>query len=296
MKSVLDVEVSCFESYQGKQPKPVNLLAWLRSDKYVKEVEALRSIEDKGKRDAIKGQLPAITVSGTFHPSRKEEHLARHSRLICIDIDPKGNEHISNFSALKQELFNIQNVAYAGLSASGKGFFLILPIAYPKRHKQQFLAIKQDLNRFGLEVDSAPQNIASLRGYSYDENALFRHDAKPYRRWKKPKRAKRSHRSFQPTGCHESTRARVEAAINYLVKHRVDTTAYEPDWFRLACSFANEFGEEGRGYFHAISQFHERYNALETDRKYDHALSCRYTSISIGTFFKLAYTHWSGIF
>ena len=103
--------------------------------------------------------------------------------MICIDIDQKGNEHISNFSELKQELFKIKNVAYAGLSASGNGFFLIIPIAYPKRHKQHFNAIQDDLSAYGITIDAAPQNVASLRGYSFDENALFRHDAIPYRRW-----------------------------------------------------------------------------------------------------------------
>jgi|GEM_PF-5900727 len=44
--------------------------------------------------------------------------------------------------ALKEQLFHIENVAYAGLSASGKGFFLIIPIAFPKRHKEQFAAIQ----------------------------------------------------------------------------------------------------------------------------------------------------------
>ncbi|MCG8328654.1 MAG: tyrosine-type recombinase/integrase [Chitinophagales bacterium] len=122
LKSVLDVEVSCFKSYRSNEPKPVNLLTWLTSDKYADQIKALRSIADKGKRDKIKSSLPAITISGSFYPIRKEEHLVKHSGLLCIDIDPKGNEHIMNFPMLKEELFKIQNVAYAGLSASGKGF------------------------------------------------------------------------------------------------------------------------------------------------------------------------------
>jgi hypothetical protein len=130
MKSVLDIEVSCFRSYAGKEPRPVNLLHWLQSDKYAHQIQELRRLDDKDKRDKIKASLPAITVSGTFHPTRKEEHLVKHSGLVCIDIDWKGNEHISNFNSLKEQLFHIENVAYAGLSASGKGFFLIIPIAY----------------------------------------------------------------------------------------------------------------------------------------------------------------------
>jgi hypothetical protein len=122
------------------EPRPVNLLTvGCTSDKYAHQIQTLRSLEDKVRRDRIKASLPAITVSGSFHPSRKEEHLVKHSGLICIDIDLKGNEHIANFAALKEQLFHIENVAYAGLSASGKGFFLIIPIAYPKRHIRNIL-------------------------------------------------------------------------------------------------------------------------------------------------------------
>lgn len=288
MKSVLDVEVSCFKSYRSNKPKPVNLLAWLTSDKYADQIKALRSIADKGKRDEIKSRLPAITISGSFYTSRKEEHLLKHSGLLCIDIDPKGNEHIMNFPMLKEELFKIQNVAYAGLSASGKGFFLIMPIAYPKRHKQHFQAIKNDLLSYGLAIDSAPQNVASLRGYSYDENALFRHNAKPYLKWGKAKPSKTTPSLTFSYFPEDSTRAKVDALVEQIVKHSIDITTHEPDWFRLACAFANEFGEEGRGYFHAISQFHDRYDYATTDQKYDYVIKKRYTSISIGTFFKLA--------
>ena len=190
MKSVLDVEVSCFKSYSGKEPKSVNLLTWLSSDKYADQIRELRTIENKDRRDEIKASLPAITVSGLFDPVRKEENLIKHSGLICIDIDPKGNEQIKNFGGLKEQLFNLKNVAYAGLSASGKGFFLIIPIAYPKRHKQHFRAIQRDFLSFGIIIDTAPQNVASLRGYSFDYNALFRHNALCYRKWAKPSQGK----------------------------------------------------------------------------------------------------------
>ncbi len=163
----------------------------MASDKYADQIQALRTLDDKAARDGIKASLPAIAVSGIFHPSRKEEHLVKHSGLICIYIDLKGNEHILNFTALKEQLFHIENVAYAGLSASGKGFFLIIPIAYPKRHKEQFAAIHRDFSGLGLAIDTAPKNVASLRGYSWDADALFRHQARPYRKWVKPEAAEK---------------------------------------------------------------------------------------------------------
>ena len=290
MKSVLDIEVSCFRSYAGTKPKPVNLLTWLTSDKYADDIRKLRTLDDKTARDKIKAKLPAITVSGTFHPSRKEEHLVKHSGLICIDIDLKGNEHIANFTALKEQLFHIENVVYAGLSASGKGFFLIIPIVYPKRHKEQFAAIHRDFSSLGLAIDTAPKNVASLRGYSWDPDALFRHQAKQYRKWAKPEAVEKKKgtpvRSFQASPGTD-TRAKVERHVQQIVERRIDITQEEEDWFRLACAFANEFGEEGREYFHAISPFYPSYDRQEADRKFDYALKGKYWRIGIGTFFRM---------
>ena len=286
MKSVLDVEVSCFRSYMGKEPRSVNLLNWLKSDKYANEIKALRAIEDKSTRDQIKASLPAITVSGVFHPTRKAENLIKHSKLICIDIDLKGNEHITNYTALKDQLFHIENVAYTGLSASGKGFFLIIPIAYPKRHKEHFEAIKQDLAGFGLNIDPAPKNVVSLRGYSWDEDAHFRHDARPYRKWKchEAVEKKKFIQNFR-VASGDDTKAKVEQLIARIVENRIDITQREEDWWRLACAFANEFGEEGRQFFHAVSQFYGGYRPQEADKKFNYALRGKFRRIGIGTFF-----------
>ena len=299
MKSVLDVEVSCFASYSSKEPKPVNLLTWLRSDKYADKVIALRSMEDKGARDRIKATLPAITVSGLFHSQRKAEFLIQHSGLICIDIDPKGNEHISNYNLLKEQLFHIEHVAYAGLSASGKGFFLIIPIEYPIYHTYHYKALQADFKSMGIAIDTAPKSVASLRGYSYDPNALFRHEALSYGSrvsnttaslLKKEREYIRSvskelSYTLYP---HSTTKQRVEAVIQQIVQRQIDITSNETDWFRISCALANEFGEAGRGYYHSFSQFHPNYNYRETDRKYDNALKGGYHRIGIGSFFRIA--------
>lgn len=287
MKSVLDVEVSCFRSYSGVEPKPVELLKWLKSEKHADKIKMLRTFDNKVDRDLIKASLPAITVSGIFHPSRKEENLVKHSRLICIDIDLKDNEHISNFSKLKEQLFCIENVAYVGLSASGKGFFLIIPIVYSKRHKEHFAAIKNDFCNLGLAIDMAPRNVVSLRGYSWDPDGLFRHDAKRYWKWKNLKADEKKESRIVKTFLASpgtGTKARVEYYIQKIVDRRIDVTGRYHFWFKLGCAFANEFREEGREYFHTISQFYPGYTQQEADKEFDKALKGKYKEITIGTF------------
>lgn len=288
MKSVLDVEVSGFQSYGDIHPKSVNLLSWLTSKKFAAQIIKLREENAKVERDRLKATLPAITVSGVFAPTRKEENLIRHSGLICIDIDRKGNEAIVNFSELKNELTKLKNVAYAGLSASGQGYFIIIPIKHPEHHKLHFEALKNDLESYGLLIDSAPQNVASLRGYSFDPDAYFNHGAIPYQKMKRGKRAgeKKKVRVIKPV--FERPGSTVEKLVSGIVARRIDITASEPEWFRLACAFANEFGEQGRGFFHQISQFHPEYDPAVTNRKFDHAIRAKYNSITIATFVKLA--------
>lgn len=186
MKSVLDVNVSCFKNYNSpNSPKPVNLLLWLNSLKYRSEVLKVRQIENKEEKKKLKSNLPCITPSGLFS-YRAEKSLIEHSGLIQIDIDPSANNlNISNWNELKEEISKITNIAYLGDSVSGKGYWGLIPITEPKCHQQFFDVIYERFNSFGIELDKLPKNIASLRGYSIDENAFFNHHAKPLSNYKK---------------------------------------------------------------------------------------------------------------
>lgn len=191
--SILDVEVSCFKNYNSTKPKPVNMIAWLTSDKYRREVEAIRSLPTKAERDAIKSKLPAITPSGLFS-YRSKGNLVQHSGLICVDIDLKGNEAVGNYEQLRELLSKVPFIAYAGLSVSGTGFFALVPVPVPEsiaEHEAHFQALKNDFASAGLIIDGTP-DVTRLRGYSFDQDGYFNHYAEPYTRkaFDKPKAPK----------------------------------------------------------------------------------------------------------
>lgn len=284
---VLNIEVSCFKNYvTPDNPRPVSLLTWLKSAKYRHQVEAIRSTEEKAKRDQLKAALPAITPSGLFR-RREEKALLKHSGLIQFDIDLKENGHISNYSVLKKELCKIVNVAYVGLSVSGRGYWGLIPIANPMRHKAHFAALKEDFARFGIILDDKPGNVASLRGYSYDPGGLFNPDAKPYTRVKEKSQNKIYRRSTHST-LKEVDAEKIEAILSQIEAKRIDITAggYRP-WFEIAAALANEFGEAGRDYFHRISQFYSGYNSGECDRQFTACLRRPYR-YTLGTVFDVA--------
>lgn len=288
-KSVLDVEVSCFASYfKESEPRPVNLLTWLRSGKYAEAVERLRTVENKTERDRLKAQLPAITPSGTF-TRREAGCLVRHSGLLQFDIDLKENRHLGNYADLKDHLRNLPSVAYCGLSASGLGFWGLVPIARPEQHGAHFDALKAafaGLGRKGIVLDGKPRNVASLRGYSFDPDGYFNHQARPFTALHQP--APVRPRPFVATPGAEEERAKVEAIVGEIVRRGVDLTADYGDWCALGFALVSEFGEGARDLFHQVSQFHPKYERRECDRQFTYLVKDGSRKITLGTFFHLA--------
>lgn len=282
MKSPLDIKVSCFQNYMtSDDPRPVNLIQWLKSTKYCAEVDRIRKIKDKEERDKIKATLPAITPSGLFE-YRSKDHLVQHSGLIQFDIDGKDHHDVANFAELKRQIAKIVNVAYVGLSVSGRGYWGLVPIKYPDKHKSHFRAMKKAFANFGLILDNKPSNVASLRGYSYDPRGYFNHNAQTFESLDKP--AKKKSRTYQ---VQNDSGSQVEELISQIQSNRTDITDGYDNWLRIGFAFVHEFGEAGRHYFHAVSQYHPGYDERETDRQYKQCLRSGGRGVTIATFFHL---------
>jgi phosphotransferase system IIB component len=178
MNSILNIDCSMFTTAKATEPEVVNLLYWLHSDKYLLQQLRVRSCMSEDEQKAEKLLMPCITPSGLFS-KRGKNYLQKHTGLIAIDIDLKDNLHLSNFAKLKSELCKIQNVAYCGLSVSGKGYWMLIPITYPDQHEEHFKFIESYFKSKSLVIDSACKDIARLRFYSYDTEAYFNHAAIP---------------------------------------------------------------------------------------------------------------------
>ena len=149
--NIFDRKISWFSSMFDREPKNITLGEFLAmSRKYREQIEWLRTLVNKTKRNAIKYHLPQATISGVFSGSRKAENLVQHSGLICIDIDAKDNPDKEKFKSLKEDvLSNIAEVAYASRSVGGKGFFVIIPLLYPNQHRAQFEQLLIDFEKLG---------------------------------------------------------------------------------------------------------------------------------------------------
>ncbi len=286
--NVLNTEVSFFSKCTGTaNPKAVNLLEYLHSVDYRAAVDRVRSTEDKKKRDLLKkALLPGITPAGVF-TYRDEKGLIKPSGLLAGDIDFQDNPY--NPESIKARMMNIKNVAYCGLSVSGRGLWFLVPLTCPDRYKEHFDALRYDFTRLGIALDPAPANIASFRFYSFDPAAYFNPEAVPYSKFWRP-----MPEAYTPKNNHIRVTGdegeKLEAVIRQIEAQRLDITGNYRQWFSLLSSLAT-LGEAGRDYAHRISQFYSTYSSRETDRQFNYCLRMRSNRFSLATLFKIAKEH-----
>jgi len=288
-----NIKVSLFKDYKKTEPiKEVSLIEWLKDESLKLKVEEIRTIEDKETRNKLKATLPCITPSGTFSV-RKVNGLIKHSGYICIDIDAKDNPEILDFEKCRDDLSNIQNIMYAGLSVSGKGVFALIPIKFPEKHAEHFEALNMCFSELGITIDKSCKDVGRLRGGSYDANAHINLDAEmfikyfDYRELIEKSLVETPYYEKRNLDSEDFTKKRVLQIIDSIKSSRIDITEEYAQWFQIGCALANEFGEEGRELFHAVSQNHQKYFHESCNNMFTQCSNNSY-KYTIGTFF-----HWA---
>ena len=175
--SPLNVDVSIYKSYRDNIGLKCNLLAFLTSNRYRQQVEAIRTVTDKKNRDKLKSNLPAVTVSGLFEPIRLDTNIKQHANLLCLDFDSLPADKLAE---LWQLLACQPFVAYIGYSVSGEGIFAVVPIASGNNLLQHFFALEAYFFSFGFRMDKTCKNLSRLRGASYTERPYINHTASTY--------------------------------------------------------------------------------------------------------------------
>ncbi len=272
-KNILDVSVSCF-AYKGTKqpPKEVNLLVWLKSQKYRQQIELLRT-QPKHIQKALKSTLPAITVAGIF-AAQHTDAMRTYTALMSIDIDNVDTE------AIRQKLCGLPYIAYCGLSCSGNGLWAIVPVTSDKEnYKPHFEALKQELQGYGIKIDALP-DLMRFRFYSFDDNAYFNPGAEIYTSMFLPA-AIENH--YIPN----DKFTQVHLQLSKIEKLQVDICENYTGWITLGAALYSEFGENGLGFFQRLSALRpadaQAANPENVKRKY--ALCAKMKRVSIATFF-----------
>lgn len=288
MSSAFDINVSAFKnSFDALGVADIPLISFLTSERYRDKIEHLRTLSGTEKSDFKRKHLPCITPSCTCTP-RTEKGVKQHSGFIQFDIDSQDNTMVTDWPAARDFIGHIPEVAYCALSSSGHGAWGLVQIKYPEKHREHFAALEEGFMKNGYKIDPSCKNITRLRYYSWDPEAIIKFDAPALSRYiDKPKYKSNFQKQHGATG----DRRRVEAAIEQIVTNKIDITTNYKDWWQMGAAFIAAFGEQDAlKYFHAISQFHPKYDPQETQEQFDALLSHDY-EMELSIFFARCRDH-----
>lgn len=278
--SIFDQYISVYNGVTDNVGTYTLLGNFLGSKRHISRILDLRAETDENRKKAIKLSLPMATVSGWFAPSRKIEHLQRHSGFICLDIDGKDNPEWTT-DDMKQMLSLRDDVAYAALSVGGKGVFALLPLAYPQRHKEHFEALKQELNvDYNVKIDNSCGDVTRLRVLSYDPEPYINENAVQYEEIE----------VFNPVVAAPSLTGvigdleKVDRCVTQILEQHIDLAQNYLQWARLG-SALSKLGENGRYYYHKLSSVNPKYKYSDTERKFTYFLKNPMRDIGLGSFF-----------
>ena len=273
------MKISIFDSFPEKgkphiSSRSMTMEDFLNKVKYgawKDQIELIRTEKDKKKRDKAKTNLPAVTIGGLFE-ERLQDKLIEHSGFLALDID-KFND--------KEALINDRYTYALFYSASGNGIVVVVKVN-PEKHKESYTWLSEYyFASYGISVDPAPKNVASLRFVSYDPELFINTKSlKSKTRSRKPKKIKPL-----PLVYEEDEVARM---VNDAVQRHINIAPDYDTYLKLGFSIANGFGENGRQYFHSLCSTSEKYNSQQTDKQYDICLRGAHKSgITEGTFYYL---------
>ena len=277
----LDAEVSLFGNTKSITPsKTITFRDWIFNENEVLRDKVNRIRAEQNSE--LKQTLPCITGSGIISDGRADKNLKHHNGFIVIDIDEKENLHLKkeDFLQLKKKVFRkFSEICYAGHSVGGIGYYLIIGIENPYRHKEYFEYLAcwfkdaEDIN-----IDKNCKNLSRLRYYSIDDNPHINENATILKE------------SLLNKKTVQTISRRGEASDNNLVElvEKIEASGISiapsyDEYLRLAIVFYSEEGELGRDLFHRVCSLDPSYNPRECDKLFTEVSKRGYTDCSIGT-------------
>lgn len=306
--NILQKNVSYYKNVGDKTGTPVQLYSFLTSAKHAGKVAELRAAVAAGLDaeaiSALKKSLPACTVSGLF-AERSASGLIEHSGFMAIDIDKKDNTHLTNFADVKSELCKLKQVAYCGLSCSGRGYFALIRLAYPDKHRAQFDALQSIFASWGLTIDNACKDVCRLRFYSYDAEAYFNLSAEPFTGVTvnngngTVNNGKKHTLPYFTVYRNEKSNITDAEKLNELLRWcnatHTDITGNYRAWYEIGAGLASELGEAGRDIFHDLSGHYAGYDYLKTDKQYNYCLKHQHSFTLASVFHYAKLAGWQGV-
>lgn len=300
--------VSLFESKHGVAITIalVNVLEWLTNG-YFSSVKALQetlagltplSPEWKAAKDKGKANLPCWTPSCLIREgmTRCDANIEKMSGIMAFDFDLKDQTDKEFFlKEFKGSMVLFPSVLYAGTSASGQGFFVLVltDSVDPQRFKSTYQKMAKEFEQCGWITDPQASSLSNFRFVSYDPEPYLNYDVVPYESVEPVKvdadfNAQAAKKVYETPSFEVRTVEEEYAHIEELIRTKgCSAWAYDREgWIKVGFAFVNTFGEQGRALFHEyIALCPEKYNATLCDRKYSELLRNSRRTVSIASFY-----------
>ena len=248
-----------------------------------------------------KKKLPGATLSGLFalyeddsltNPgqrvmvSRRESHLKQHTGWLAIDIDLQDNLQITDFESILKVARFRPEIGLLMRSCSGTGYFGLVRLAYPERHKDQFKALFKEYAAIGIMLDKACSNIGRVRFASWDdpEHIYINENVVPYKGLegeqsqlvslasRQAYRSNHANVDYQAEGNSHFWEQRrvqdrlIEVIVQELVgNHRNIAESYD-EWVKAGWALRSH--PYGLHLFHQLSRCSSKYNEAQTNQKW----------------------------
>lgn len=165
-------QISYFKNFKYKGEKSLqDVLRAIRSGEQIRNsVAAIRTALSKGekrKADELKKQLIAVTFSGKFKQSHKDDDLEEYTQLIILDFDKIP---IVDINRIKEKIKSIPYTFSVFISPSGRGLKVLVKVSTSKiYHKRAFDYVSQYYSVLAkLPIDKSGCNIGRLCYLSHD--------------------------------------------------------------------------------------------------------------------------------
>lgn len=228
--------------------------------------------QDKDKKNA-----PNVTLSGRFK-ERKDSEIVEHSGYIGIDIDSLHGEADHYKSILAPDPF----IHAIFISIRGNGLCCLFKID-GKRHREAFEGISEYLyEKYQIVIDPTSINISRARFVSYDPDIWINHNVTKFTQYPKKKEPKSYPRIIY-------VKTDFDRIIQQIQDKGTNICENYHEWLRCGFALADQFNEEGRSYFHTISQQSSKYDSNLCDKQYNNCVKARGNKrATIATFYYYA--------
>lgn len=217
-----------------------------------------------------KQKLECVTASGVFE-ERKKSKIIEHSGLICIDIDAKDQISEIDIEALKTDAY--VNVIHK--SVGGEGLAVYFKVDKSK-HDDAFLGLEKYLfDKYLLVTDKSCKDVSRLRFVSFDPDLFLNEKAKIFKKYLPKTEVKKK----------EIKQIVVKSDFDEMVNQAKNMNLFDDyeNYIKLAFALSDEFGENGRNYFHTLCQSSSKYDEKKANKDFDIAVKRQGSGITIKT-------------